>query len=54
MIDRCDLAVIKFGEKYKQGTPLSMLVFVALDKPYITLHNQEHPSVERSRRAAMA
>ena len=49
MIDRCDLAVIKFGEKYKQwNAAFDAGICAALDKPYITLHNQEiiHPLKE--------
>ena len=49
LIDRCDLAVIKFGEKYKQwNAAFDAGICAALDKPYITLHDKEiiHPLKE--------
>ena len=49
LIDRCDLAVIKFGEKYKQwNAAFDAGICAALDKPYITLHDTEiiHPLKE--------
>lgn len=40
-IKNCDLAVIRFGEKYKQWNAAFDAGFcAALDKPYITLHDE--------------
>ena len=39
-IRRCDLAIIRFGEKYKQwNTAFDAGFCAALGKPYITLHS---------------
>jgi len=49
MIERCDVAVIKFGEKYKQwNAAFDAGICAALDKPYITLHSEDivHPLKE--------
>ena len=49
LIDRCDLAIIKFGEKYKQwNAAFDAGICAALDKPYITLHDKDiiHPLKE--------
>ena len=40
---QCDLAVIRFGDKYKQWNAAFDAGFcAALGKPYITLHSDEH------------
>ena len=47
-IQQCDLAVIRFGDKYKQwNAAFDAGVCAALGKPYITLHSDElvHPLV---------
>jgi YtoQ family protein len=49
LIERCDLAVIRFGDKYKQWNAAFDAGFcAALGKPYITLHGEEivHPLKE--------
>lgn len=49
LIDRCDIAVIRFGEKYKQwNAAFDAGYCAALAKPYITLHNDDiiHPLKE--------
>lgn len=46
---RCDLAVIRFGDKYKQWNAAFDAGFcAALGKPYITLHDEDivHPLKE--------
>lgn len=48
-IARCDLAIIRFGEKYKQwNAAFDAGQCAALDKPYITLHDADiiHPLKE--------
>ena len=49
MIENCDVAVIRFGEKYKQWNAAFEAGYcAALGKPYITLHNEDivHPLKE--------
>lgn len=49
LIKRCDLAVIRFGDKYKQWNAAFDAGFcAALGKPYITLHDDAivHPLKE--------
>ncbi|WP_019028346.1 YtoQ family protein [Colwellia piezophila] len=49
LIQRCDIAVIRFGEKYKQwNAAFDAGYCAALDKPYITLHSEDiiHPLKE--------
>lgn len=49
LIDRCDLAIIRFGDKYKQwNAAFDAGQCAALGKPYITLHAEEiiHPLKE--------
>lgn len=49
LIQRCDVAVVRFGEKYKQwNAAFDAGYCAALGKPYITLHNEEiiHPLKE--------
>lgn len=49
LIKRCDLAVIRFGDKYKQWNAAFDAGFcAALGKPYITLHDESivHPLKE--------
>lgn len=49
LIEQCDLAVIRFGEKYKQWNAAFDAGFcAALGKPYITLHGDDivHPLKE--------
>ena len=42
-IRQCDLAVIRFGDQYKQWNAAFDAGFcAALGKPYITLHGEEH------------
>jgi YtoQ family protein len=42
-LQQCDLAVIRFGEKYKQWNAAFDAGFcAALGKPYITLHSESH------------
>jgi len=48
-IEKCDLAIIRFGEKYKQwNAAFDAGYCAALDKPYITLHDKSlvHPLKE--------
>jgi YtoQ family protein len=48
-LEKCDLAVIRFGEKYKQWNAAFDAGFcAALGKPYITLHDEDiiHPLKE--------
>ena len=48
-IEKCDLAIIRFGEKYKQWNAAFDAGFcAALGKPYITLHDESlvHPLKE--------
>ncbi|MBT4161203.1 MAG: YtoQ family protein [Gammaproteobacteria bacterium] len=49
LIEKCDLAVIRFGDKYKQWNAAFDAGFcAALGKPYITLHDENiiHPLKE--------
>ena len=49
LIEQCDLAVIRFGDKYKQwNAAFDAGYCAALDKPYITLHDADiiHPLKE--------
>lgn len=49
MIERCDVAVVRFGEKYKQwNAAFDAGYCAALGKPYITLHGEDivHPLKE--------
>ena len=49
LIEKCDVAVIRFGDKYKQWNAAFDAGFcAALGKPYITLHNEDiiHPLKE--------
>jgi len=48
-IEKCDLAIIRFGEKYKQwNAAFDAGYCAALSKPYITLHDKSlvHPLKE--------
>ncbi len=49
MIEKCDVAVIRFGDKYKQwNAAFDAGICAALGKPYITLHDETiiHPLKE--------
>lgn len=49
LIEKCDIAVIRFGDKYKQWNAAFDAGFcAALGKPYITLHDADiiHPLKE--------
>jgi YtoQ family protein len=49
LIERCDIAVVRFGDKYKQWNAAFDAGFcAALGKPYITLHEEAiiHPLKE--------
>lgn len=49
LIKNCDIAIIRFGDKYKQWNAAFDAGYCsALDKPYITLHNEDiiHPLKE--------
>ena len=49
MLERCDIAIIRFGDKYKQwNAAFDAGYCAALGKPYITLHSDEiiHPLKE--------
>jgi len=49
LIEQCDIAIIRFGDKYKQWNAAFDAGFcAALGKPYITLHEQNiiHPLKE--------
>ena len=49
LIERCDIAIIRFGNKYKQwNAAFDAGYCAALNKPYITLHSEEliHPLKE--------
>ena len=49
MIEKCDVAVIRFGDKYKQwNAAFDAGYCAALGKPYITLHSEDiiHPLKE--------
>jgi YtoQ family protein len=49
MIDQCDIAVVRFGDKYKQwNAAFDAGYCAALNTPYITLHDEDiiHPLKE--------
>lgn len=49
MIENCDVAVVRFGDKYKQwNAAFDAGMCAALGKPYITLHDESiiHPLKE--------
>jgi len=49
MLDKCDVAIIRFGDKYKQwNAAFDAGYCAALGKPYITLHGEDivHPLKE--------
>ena len=49
LIENCDLAIVRFGDKYKQwNAAFDAGQCAALDTPYITLHNEDiiHPLKE--------
>ena len=49
LIEMCDIAVIRFGDKYKQwNAAFDAGYCAALGKPYITLHDEDiiHPLKE--------
>ncbi|HCT72895.1 YtoQ family protein [Psychrobacter aquimaris] len=49
MIQKCDIAIIRFGDKYKQwNAAFDAGYCAALGKPYITLHGEDiiHPLKE--------
>lgn len=49
LIEGCDIAIIRFGDKYKQwNAAFDAGYCAALSKPYITLHSEEliHPLKE--------
>jgi len=49
LIERCDVAIIRFGEKYKQwNAAFDAGQCAAMGTPYITLHNEDiiHPLKE--------
>lgn len=49
LIENCDLAIVRFGDKYKQwNAAFEAGVCAALDTPYITLHDETivHPLKE--------
>ena len=49
LIERCDIAIIRFGEKYKQwNAAFDAGYCAAMGKPYITLHGEDiiHPLKE--------
>ena len=49
LIEKCDIAVVRFGDKYKQwNAAFDAGCCAAIGKPYITLHDEEiiHPLKE--------
>ena len=49
LIEKCDIAVVRFGDKYKQwNAAFDAGMCAALGKPYITLHDKDiiHPLKE--------
>ena len=49
LIENCDLAIVRFGDKYKQwNAAFEAGICAALDTPYITLHDEDiiHPLKE--------
>ena len=56
LLEQCDLAIVRFGDKYKQWNAAFDAGFcAALGKPYITLHDEDiiHP-LKKVDGAAMA
>ena len=42
LIDKCDIAVVRFGDKYKQwNAAFDAGICAAVGKPYITLHDED-------------
>ena len=42
MLDKCDVAVVRFGDKFKQwNAAFDAGYCAAIGKPYITLHDEE-------------
>jgi len=42
LLDKCDIAVVRFGEKYKQwNAAFDAGYCAAIGKPYITLHDED-------------
>jgi YtoQ family protein len=42
LIEKCDIAVVRFGDKYKQwNAAFDAGSCAALGKPYITLHDED-------------
>jgi YtoQ family protein len=42
LIDKCDVAIVRFGDKYKQwNAAFDAGLCAALGKPYITLHDED-------------
>jgi YtoQ family protein len=49
LLERCDLAIVRFGDKYKQwNAAFDAGYCAAIDTPYITLHDENivHPLKE--------
>ncbi|MBV1877240.1 MAG: YtoQ family protein [Pseudomonadales bacterium] len=49
LLEKCDIAIIRFGDKYKQWNAAFDAGYIAaLGKPYITLHSEDiiHPLKE--------
>ena len=49
LIENCDLAIVRFGDKYKQwNAAFEAGICAAMDTPYITLHDESiiHPLKE--------
>lgn len=49
LLDKCDIAIIRFGDKYKQwNAAFDAGYCAAIGKPYITLHDEDivHPLKE--------
>jgi YtoQ family protein len=49
LLDKCDIAVVRFGDKYKQwNAAFDAGYCAAIGKPYITLHDEDivHPLKE--------
>ena len=49
LIDKCDIAVVRFGDKFKQwNAAFDAGICCAIGKPYITLHDEDiiHPLKE--------
>ena len=42
LLDKCDVAVVRFGDKYKQwNAAFDAGYCAAIGKPYITLHDED-------------